>query len=280
MPRTLRFGVLALVPALFLAGCDNFSKPPPPAKGPSPAAPVGAGEEQSGHGHKPGTHGGTIVEIGRDNYHAEAVFEKDGVVRVYTLGQDEARVEEVDAQTLTAYAKPDGGTEAAEFALKPAPRRDDAPGKTSQFVGSLPKELWGRRVEVTVPSIRIGGGRFRFGFASPQGHAEEMPDKVIDEAERALYLTPGGTYTEADIKANGGQTASQKFKGVMASHDLKPKSGDKLCPITRTKANPKFTWVVGGQVYEFCCPPCVDEFVQTAKEKPDEIEPPETYRKK
>jgi hypothetical protein len=75
-------------------------------------------------------------------------------------------------------------------------------------------------------------------------------------------------------------TASQKYRGRMAAHDLNPKAGDKLCPITLTKANDKFTWVVGGKRYEFCCPPCVDEFVRLAKEQPDEVREPQEYVKK
>ena len=58
-----------------------------------------------------------------------------------------------------------------------------------------------------------------------------------------------------------------------AEHDLKPKAGEKICPATLTKANPKFSWVIDGKTYEFCCPPCVDEFVALAKEKPDGINP-------
>jgi YHS domain-containing protein len=267
--------VLAAVALFAVAGCGT--NPPAADKVPSVA------EQPGEHDHKPGTHGGFIVEIGRDNYHAEPVFEKDGVLRVYLLGKDEARVEEVEAQTLTAYAKPEGSAEAIEFSLKPAPRPDDAPGKTSVFAGTLPQKLWGKRVEVTVPSIRIAGERFRFGFKNAVADAEHqagMPAKVSDDEERKLYLTPAGKYTEADIKANGKRTASERFKGQMASHDLSPRPGDKICPITLTKANAKFTWVVGGKQYEFCCPPCVDEFVQTAKEKPDEIKEPADYVKK
>ena len=137
------------------------------------------------------------------------------------------------------------------------------------------------KVEITVPSITIAGERLRFTISPEKGgHGEEMPAKVADDEERQLYLTPGGKYTADDIKANGGITASQKFKGVKAEHDMKPKPGDPVCPVTMTKANDKFAWVVGGQTYTFCCPPCVDEFVQTAKEKPDEIKEPGFYRKK
>jgi hypothetical protein len=278
MIRTFRWAALALVPLAFLyvAGCGNPSietttevKPP---------APPPAGE----HAHKPGAHGGIIVEVGRDNYHAEAVFEQGGVVRLFTLGKDEAKVQEVESQTLTAYAKPEGGAESASFLLKPEPQEGDAAGKTSQFVGKLPRDLWGQNLEVTIPSIRIAGDRYRLGFKSAgDSHADDpMPAKVADEEERELYLTPGGKYTEADIKANGGQTASQKFKGFRASHDLRPRPGDKVCPVTLTKANPRCTWVVGGKTYEFCCPPCVDEFVKTAKEQPEALKEPEAYVKK
>ena len=34
---------------------------------------------------------------------------------------------------------------------------------------------------------------------------------------------------------------------------------------------------IGGRTYRFCCPPCVDEFVKTAKEQPGEVREPEDY---
>ncbi len=278
---------LAAVSAAVFVGCSDSGSDAPLAVNSETAPPTQTAAKKTGaeaeaeHAHKPGDHGGIIIEIGRDNYHAEAVFEKGGVLRLYTLGKDEAKIQEVESQTLTGYVKPEGGSESTSFMLKPVPQPGDAEGKTSQFVANLPKELAGKSLEVTIPSIRIAGERFRLGFKSVSApHDEGMLDKVSGTEERQLYLTPGGKYTEADIKANGNMTASQKFKGVMASHDMKPKSGDKICPITMTKANPKFTWIVGGKAYEFCCPPCVDEFVKTAKEHPEEIKEPGSYVKK
>ena len=134
-----------------------------------------------------------------------------------------------------------------------------------------------------MPNIVIAGERFRLGFSTEPAtdhNSEGMPTKVADEQERELYLTPGGLYTQEDIAANGSVTVSQKFKGVMAAHDLHPKEGDMLCPITFTKANPKFTWIVGGKPYQFCCPPCVDEFVATAKREPTAIKDPDDYIKR
>ncbi len=109
---------------------------------------------------------------------------------------------------------------------------------------------------------------------------DDMPTGVDADEERVLYLTPGGIYTEADIKANGSMTAGDKYKGKMAKHDMKPKAGDKVCPITMTKANPKFTWIIGGKTYEFCCPPCIDEYVLLAKTSPKDVLDPSEYIKK
>lgn len=38
--------------------------------------------------------------------------------------------------------------------------------------------------------------------------------------------------------------------------------------------------MIGGRSYTFCCPPCVDEFVKQAKEKPGTIKPPDGYVQK
>ena len=279
-----------------IAGCGQGSKPasepvvqvdaaaPTKLSAASNATPAASTSNAAAdeHAHKAGQHGGIIVAIGANSYHAEAVFEKGRTLRLLTLGADEAKVQDVETQTLTAYVKPLGGSEAVAVELLSQPQPGDAEGKTSQFVGQLPESLEGQAVEVTIPSIRIGGERFRLGFASAAAsHGDDiMPDKVANEEEKQLYLTAGGRYTEEDIKANGAVTASQKFKGFMSSHDMKPKPGDKICPVTMTKANEKCTWVVGGKTYEFCCPPCVDEFVKLAKENPDDIKDPENYVKR
>jgi YHS domain-containing protein len=286
MVRSLRFVPIAATLAgatLILAGCNNPAAPSAadPSKANTPAATAPPPKTDGEHGHKPTAHGGIVVPIGSDSYHAEAVFEKGGILRLYTLGQNEATVLEVEAQPLTGYVKAEGGMESESFVLAPKPQPGDKSGMTSLFVGHLPKEVAGKKVEVTIPSIRIGNERFRVAFKSvPDAGEHGMPSKVADDDERKLYLTPGGKYTEADIRANGGVVASVKFKGLKAEHDLKPKAGEKICPVTLTKANPKFSWVIGGKTYEFCCPPCVDEFVALAKEKPDEIKEPEFYRQK
>lgn len=233
------------------------------------------------HGHKPGAHGGLIVPIGVDNYHAEAIFSKNGTLKLFLLGKDESRVQETEEQVLTAYARLEGAVESTEFSLKSRPQPGDSPGKTSLFEGTLPKGMEGKSIDVTIPSIRMGGERFRLAVQSRATeeipHSSGMPANLSGEAERELFLKPGGAYTQADIAANGNTVPSVKFKGIRANHDAKPKPGDRVCPISLTKANPAFSWTVAGKVYQFCCPPCIEEFVQQAKDKPDQLKEPSTY---
>lgn len=256
-----------------LVGCLKAPDAVPATPAPSPASHADHAESAA--------HGGVMVEIGEDLYHAEAVFEADGAVRLYLLGKDAKRVIEIDAKAVEAFAKPDGGTAAYKFEFTPAPQPGDADGKTSLLVGKLPAEAAGKSVGVSIPNLRVGADRFRVGFHSPEATSHEvMPAKRTDTAAQKLFGTPGGLYTDADIRTNGIKPPEDKYKGIKSKHDADAKPGDKICPISETLANPQFTWVVGGKTYEFCCVPCIEEFVSAAKEKPEGIKPPEAYRKR
>ncbi len=293
MNRKIGIGLVCSGLAVWGLGCAQQSAEAPrtPAQAEQGVAsseqPATAGQAavsgmlEDEHGHQPGAHGGIIVSLGRDSYHVEAIVTQQGELRLYLLGSDETRVHSTEEQELTAFVRgAEGSGDSVSMTVLPQPQPGDAAGDTSLFVGKLPESLVGQAVNVTIPNIVIGGERFRLGFTTLQeSHAEAMPAKVADDAERELYLTPGGKYTEADIEANGRQTASQKFAGFKAAHDLSPQAGDKICPITLTKANPKCSWVIGGEVYEFCCPPCVDEFVRLAKTEPEKLKAPGEYVK-
>ncbi len=264
-------GLFAAVTVVFV-GCN--SSQPPAEKAPA--------KPEEDHAHKPGAHGGTLVSLGKDSYHAEAVFTKNGVVRLYMLGKDEARIQEVEVQELTGFVTVPGSTAAAaEVKFAAERQKGDAEGKTSLFVGKLPPELVGKPVQVTINNIQIGAERFRIPFSNEgAGHADDaMPAATASDEGRKIHLTAGGKYSEADIAANGGTLPAVKYKGIKSDHNAKPQPGEKICPISNTKSNPAFTWVVGGKTYEFCCVPCIDEFVQTAKEKPGEIKEPADYVK-
>lgn len=112
------------------------------------------------------------------------------------------------------------------------------------------------------------------------GNGKPAGAAVATAAETAVFLTPGGKYTEADIAANGRTVPSIRFRGIKSAHDDKPKADDPVCPISGTKANPLFAWTVDGQNYLFCCPPCVEEFVEQAKSRPASLRPAAAFLKR
>ena len=121
--------------------------------------------KDGGHGHKPGAHGGTIVSLGQDSYHAEVVFEKDGAVRLYVLGKDEVTPQAVQVQDLVGYVTPAGATDAVQVKFAAEGRKEDAAGKTTQFAAKLPPELHGKAVKVTINNFQVGAERFRVEFS-------------------------------------------------------------------------------------------------------------------
>ena len=139
--------------------------------------------------------------------------------------------------------------------------------------------MWKNAVPLAIALILVALVVHRIWRSSKidPGMLMDTSARLSEEAERALYLTPGGRYTSADIEANGPMLPSQRYRGFQARHDFNPQPGDTLCPISRTKANPTCTWIIGGQTYEFCCPPCIDELVRLAKEQPDQLQPPHAY---
>lgn len=233
------------------------------------------------HSHEAGPHGGVIVSLGDDDdhYHIEVVREKGGTLKLYTFGEEVEEPIAVESQTVAAEISAETDEEPITVLLMPVPCASDAQGKTSQFTGKLPEVFWGRRLKVSIPSIVMEGKRFSATFALSNGHnGEKWAENARTEEE--LYLSPEGRYTEADIRANGRLTASKKYREFKANHDEKPRSGDRICPVSRLKAQPRCTWIVGGNPYEFCCPPCIDEFLKRAKYRPREVREPEEYVEK
>ena len=265
-----RFLFLMMTTCLILVGCSK--------------APDTTTKPTTGHdGHEARSqHGGLIVEIGDSVAHAEAVFEADGTVRLYLLGRDAKMVLEIDAKPLEAFATPEGSTSATKLVFEPSAQSGDAAGKSSVFVGKLPAAMADQPVVLNLPNVHVGNDRYRVSFRKTKGDGghDNMPAKRPDSEADLLFSKPGGLYTEADIKANGTKPPGEKYKGIKSKHDAEAKPGDKICPISETLANPQFTWVIGGKTYEFCCTPCIEEFVALAKEKPQSVKQPEAYRKK
>ena len=192
----LATGLVAVVAMVTSIGCGAMTVPNPESKKQnstvaaenSPLVPsVDSRPTEADHAHKPGSNGGIIIPIGTDSYHAEAVIEKSGTIRLLTLGKDESRVQEVDQQSIKAYVKIIGQSDTTPVELMATPQEGDTPGQTSQFVGALPDELRGQPLEVVIPNIRIKGERFRIGFTTQTAsHQEEMPAGLPAAEEQAL----------------------------------------------------------------------------------------------
>lgn len=232
--------------------------------------------------------GGMIQQVG--DLHMELVVEEGRRLRCYVLGPQVSLLWPLPERSLAAQVQARGADSFYPVELKASPQPGEPPGEASQFVADVPDECAGRPLNVIV-TLPVYGRRYRARFETGQReeHAS-MPvsrlpsggaaESEIERAERELYQTPGGVYTAADIAANGPDLPSRRFAGISARHDMHPKPGDRLCPITGTLANREFPWVVAGETYTFCCPPCIEEFVRMAKEKPDAIKPPESYVKR
>jgi hypothetical protein len=262
--------LLAGAAVLVLSGCGSKPAAPPPAS----AQPHDADD----HAHAKG-----VVAVG--DYHARLIVEQGGVLKLFILGKDETQVATIDVQQVQGQLQAEGETEAMAVTLRADPQPGDSAGKTSQFIGEVPEGARGKPLVVTL-LLMIDSDRYRPQFTSVAsaghdahaGQPRGMPRG--SEKERELYLTPGGIYTVADIGANGRTVPSEKFKGISWPHEDDLKPGDRICPITSNKADPRCGWIVAGKEYNFCCPPCLDKFVGWAKNKPEKVKDPAEYIEK
>ena len=99
-----------------------------------PAAPAANGGGHAEHAHPTeGPHGGDLIELGNEEYHAELVHdEKGGKVTIYILDAEAKVAVPIEAAELTINLKHDG--QAEQFKLAASPDASDPQGKSSRFV--------------------------------------------------------------------------------------------------------------------------------------------------
>lgn len=104
-------------------GCDKSS-------GYRPVAEIKKADPKDDHEHgAKGPHGGGIIELGEEEYHAELVVDHEShSISVYVLGKDAKTAEAIPAADLTVTPE---GKDAVT--LKAAPQPGDAEGKASKF---------------------------------------------------------------------------------------------------------------------------------------------------
>ncbi len=122
---TRRFAAVSVLSAM-LAGCGNGGNYKPVKELPQ------AAHDEHGHNHDEhahGPHGGELVELGKEEFHAELIVDdKTQTVKVYLLGPDAKTAATTDATELSVV--PEGAK--AAWVLKPAEGQPE--GKASEFV--------------------------------------------------------------------------------------------------------------------------------------------------
>ena len=131
------------VSLMMAVGCGSSEK----GKSASPTTTATKSSEESGHNHAhgghdhpdKGPHGGSLIELGKEEYHAELIHdEAGGTVTIYVLDSSAKAAVSIAAKEVTINLKHDGKGE--QFTLAAQPQESDAKGKSSRFV-SKDKEL-------------------------------------------------------------------------------------------------------------------------------------------
>ena len=98
------------------------------------------GHDHGDHGHaEEGPHHGSLIELGKEEYHAELVHDDDaGTVTVYLLDSSAKGAVPIEASEIKVNLSHDGSAE--QFSLAASPQPNDPSGKSSKFA-STDKEL-------------------------------------------------------------------------------------------------------------------------------------------
>ena len=128
--RSLFFGSVVTALALCLAaGCDSKPSSEPVKVGPPPA------DDHSGHDHAhphEGPHGGHLIELGKEEYHAEVTHdEATHTVTLYILDGAAKQAVPIDAKELVINLSVEG--KPRQYTLPALPQEGDAQGQSSRF---------------------------------------------------------------------------------------------------------------------------------------------------
>jgi hypothetical protein len=167
------FATLA-VPALLslvISGCgDSTTSNPDTATNGTPSA-TEAGHE---HAHaSEGPHGGTLIELGNEEYHAELVHdEQAGSVTIYLLDSAAKVSVPIEAADVSINLAHEGRGE--QFKLSASADESDPQGKSSRFVSTdaeLAEELDHEHAEAQL-AVTINGKPYRGTIEHHNGHDE------------------------------------------------------------------------------------------------------------
>jgi hypothetical protein len=164
--------------ALSFAGCGKSSDQATSSGGAETSAPPATVE--AGHDHpSEGPHGGSLIELGNEEYHAELVHDEQAkTVTIYILDSAAKMSVPIDATDVAINLKHEGRGE--QFKLAASADQNDAQGKSSRFLSSeaeLAEDLDREGAEAELV-VTINGKPYRGALEHEHdheghGHADE-----------------------------------------------------------------------------------------------------------
>ena len=157
---------------------------------PTATPPAGGSAESSADGHvhaegethvegdehehaTTGPHGGSLIELGAEEYHAELVHdEAAGTITIYVLDGTAKKAVAIEAAELLVNVKHDGKGE--QFKLTASPDTSDPAGKSSRFTSSdaeLSGDLDDEHATAELVA-EVNGKQFRGAIEHHHGHEE------------------------------------------------------------------------------------------------------------
>ncbi len=172
----MAFWLCSLSLALFL-GCDNSGGSDADSAKENTAASAehheGDGHDHGHGGHEHPSHGphdGDLVELGKEEYHAEVVHDHDaGSVTIYILDSAASKTVAIEAKEIVVNLKHDGKGE--QFKLSASPDAADA-GGSSKFVSTdkeFAEELDHNHGDATLV-VTIQGKQYRGKISHDHDH--------------------------------------------------------------------------------------------------------------
>lgn len=133
MKTTITLASAALLALAFAAGCSETPRATTSGTKPEAKNPAETHEHHE-HAHaSTGPHGGPVIELGKEDYHAELVHDDAaGTVTIYILDHEAKEAVAIDAKELRINLKHDGKGE--QFKLAASPQEGDEGEKSSRFV--------------------------------------------------------------------------------------------------------------------------------------------------
>jgi hypothetical protein len=158
---------------LSFAGCGKSSNQATSSGGAETSAPPATVE--AGHDHpSEGPHGGSLIELGNEEYHAEMVHDDQAkTVTIYILDSAAKASVPIEAADVTINLKHEGRGE--QFKLMASADQNDGQGKASRFVSSdaeLAEDLDREGADAELV-VTINGKPYRGALAHEHGHGED-----------------------------------------------------------------------------------------------------------